>query len=294
MNDTVKFGRPDVASESGGQTPYSEWMQTDALHALQHPVSDHPGEHAWIATVQVSELYWMLIIKELQTAQMQLRANDLTQACATLKRVVAHHEPLNATWRSIRWMTPTDLLAILSRVQAKYGKDTALQGWTYRQMVYLLGIKQAEHLQHFVLQPQRWTQLNQALSDPSLYDDVLGYLNRNGFAVPAAVLVRDFSVPYEPTKAVENIWLDVYANPNKHLGVQQLGETLADIAEGFAMWKHLHLAATRRTFGARPAYFGTEGIAWLKPTMDEIPFPELWSARGFIGDPPAICPHMKK
>ncbi|MNT42631.1 hypothetical protein D3C72_1790610 [compost metagenome] len=51
--------------------------------------------------------------------------------------------------------------------------------------------------------------------------------------------------------------------------------------------------ATRRTFGARPAYFGTEGIAWLLPTMNEIPFPELWSARGFIGDPPAVCPHAR-
>ncbi|MGN5479245.1 hypothetical protein ACTMU2_26800 [Cupriavidus basilensis] len=60
-------------------------------------------------------------------------------------------------------MTPTDLLSILSRAVATYGKDTALQGWTYRHMVYLLGIKQAEHLQHFTPQPQRWDQLNKAL-----------------------------------------------------------------------------------------------------------------------------------
>jgi tryptophan 2,3-dioxygenase len=52
--------------------------------------------------------------------------------------------------------------------------------------------------------------------------------------------------------------------------------------------------ATRRTFGMRPAYFGTEGVAWLQPTLDEIPFPELWSARTFIGNPPAVCPHMAK
>jgi tryptophan 2,3-dioxygenase len=33
--------------------------------------------------------------------------------------------------------------------------------------------------------------------------------------------------------------------------------------------------------------------------MDEIPFPELWSARTFIGNPaspspPPVCPHMHK
>lgn len=294
LNDSASLERPEPDGMAAGQTPYSAWMQTDVLHALQRPVSDHPGEHAWIVTVQVSELYWMLIIKEIQTAQRQLRANDLTQAQQTLQRIVAHHEPLNATWRSIAWMTPTDLLAILSRAVATYGKDTALQGWAYRQMVYLLGIKQAEHLQHFTPQPQRWTQLRQALAEPSLYDDVLAYLNRLGFAVPGDALERDFAGPYLPSKAVEEVWRDIYAAPSRHLELQQLGETLADIVEGFSTWKHLHLMATRRTFGARPAYFGTEGIAWLKPTMDEIPFPELWSARGFIGDPPAACPHARK
>jgi tryptophan 2,3-dioxygenase len=277
-----------------GQTPYSAWMQTDMLHSLQRPVSDHPGEHAWIVHVQVSELYWMLIIKEIQTAQTYLRADNLTEAYRTLLRVVAHHEPLDAIWRSIAWMTPHDLLSILSRAAATHGKDTALQGWTYRHMAYLLGIKQAEHLQHFVPQPQRWAQLNKALGEPSLYDDVLAFLGRNGMDVPTAVLERDLTVPYIPSKEIEQVWRNVYAAPDAHLELQQLGETLADIAEGFTHWKYRHLMATRRTFGARPAYFGTEGLAWLAPTMNEIPFPELWSARTFIGNPQPVCPHMSQ
>jgi tryptophan 2,3-dioxygenase len=285
--------------KAAGQTPYSAWMQTDLLHSLQHTISDHPGEHAWIVHVQVSELYWMLIVKEIQAAQACLRAGELAQAQRTLLRVVAHHAPLDAIWRSIAWMTPNDLLAILSRVQATHGKDTALQGWTYRHMVYLLGIKQAEHLQHFVPQPERWAQLDKALAEPSLYDDVLAYLARIGMAVPRAVLERDLRAPYRPDKAVEQVWREIYADPDGHAELQRLGETLADIAEGFMQWKHRHLMATRRTFGARPAYFGTEGVAWLKPTMDEIPFPELWSARTFIGDPQAApaaaaCPHMSR
>jgi tryptophan 2,3-dioxygenase len=276
-----------------GQTPYSAWIQTDVLHTLQQPVSDHPGEQSWIVHVQVSELYWMLIIKEIQTAQACLRAGHLEQAHQTLRRVVAHHEPLDAIWRSIAWMTPHDLFAILSRAVAKYGKDTALQGWTYRQMVYLLGIKQAEHLQHFAPQPQRLRQLEQALAAPSLYDDVLAYLARTGFDVPKEVLEHDPKSPYVPNKRVEQVWRDIYASPNQHQDLQRLGETLADIAEGFMNWKTKHLMATRRTFGKRPAYFGTEGVAWLAPTLEEIPFPELWSSRTYIGDPPAVCPHRR-
>jgi tryptophan 2,3-dioxygenase len=294
MSDTPNLERRVPATPPAGQTPYSAWMQTDVLHSLQRTVSDHPGEHAWIAHVQVSELYWMLIVKEIQTAQRFLRADNLPQAYRTLLRVVAHYEPLNATWRLIEWMTPNDLLAILSRAVATHGKDTALQGWTYRHMVYLLGIKQAEHLQHFTPQPQRWEELNKVLAEPSLYDDVLAYLSRIGKDVPKAVFERDLSAPYGPSKEVEQVWRNIYADPNANIELQQLGETLADIAEGFSNWKFLHLMATRRTFGARPAYFDTEGVAWLVPTLDEIPFPELWSARSFIGEPPPGCPHMAK
>jgi len=293
VNDTPTLQNSERPAPSG-QTPYSAWMQTDALHSLQRTVSDHPGEHAWIVHVQVSELYWMLIIKEIQSAQAFLRADDLPQAWRTLQRVVAHHAPLDAIWRSIDWMTPNDLLAILSRAVATHGKDTALQGWTYRQMVYLLGIKQAEHLQHFEPQPHRREQLGKALAEPSLYDDVLAFLRRRGMNVPAEVLARDLSAPYKPSHDVEQVWRQVYAAPHANIELQQLGETLADIAQGFCSWKFRHLMATRRTFGARPAYFGTEGVAWLAPTMDEIPFPELWSARTFIGDPPPVCPHLAR
>jgi tryptophan 2,3-dioxygenase len=294
MSDNTIPNMPVPATPAAGQTPYSAWMQTDLLHSLQRTVSDHPGEHAWITHVQVAELYWMLIIKEIKTAQMFLRADNLPQAYRTLLRVAAHHEPLNATWRSIDWMTPNDLLAILSRAVATHGKDTALQGWTYRHMVYLLGIKQAEHLQHFTPQPERWEQLNKALSEPSLYDDVLAYLSRIGMEVPGAVLERDRTVSYPPDKDVEQVWRRIYADPDANIALQQLGEVLADIAEGFSDWKFRHLMATRRTFGARPAYFGTDAVAWLSPTLDELPFPELWTARSLIGAPAPGCPHMAR
>jgi tryptophan 2,3-dioxygenase len=292
--DTTDTSGPKPGVTPDGQTPYSAWIQTDTLHQLQRTVSDHPGEHAWIVHVQVSELYWMLIIKEMQTAQRFLRADNLPQAYRALLRIVGHQAPLEAIWRSIDWMTPNDLLAILSRAVATHGKDTALQGWTYRQMVYLLGIKQAVHLQHFEPQPLRWAQLNQTLAEPSLYDDVLGYLQRRGLNVPPALLARDLSAPYTPSQEVEQVWREIYADADSRIELQQLGETLADVAEGFCNWKYRHLMATRRTFGARPAYFGSEGVAWLAPTLEEIPFPELWSARTFIGNPPPVCPHMAR
>ncbi|WP_454739387.1 tryptophan 2,3-dioxygenase family protein [Cupriavidus necator] len=112
--------------------------------------------------------------------------------------------------------------------------------------------------------------------------------------LPETLLIRSLSEPYVPQEEVEQVWRTIYADQAGNAGLVQLGETLADIAEAFTTWKFRHLMATRRTFGGRPAFFGTEGIAWLKPTLDELPFPELWSARGFIGEPPAGCPHLAR
>ena len=169
-------------SETGtkNQTPYSAWLQTDILHSLQQTVSKSPGEYAFMINVQVQELYWALIVKEMQAAQACFREDSLVEAHEALLRVVDHHEPLNATWRSLSWITPSDLMPILAAVGATHGRDTALQGWTYRHMVYLFGIKQEQHLEHFEPQPHRFEQLQKALNEPSLYDDVLAFYQGEG------------------------------------------------------------------------------------------------------------------
>jgi tryptophan 2,3-dioxygenase len=280
-------------SETGtkeNQTPYSAWLQTEILHTLQQTVSNHPGEYAFLINAQVQELYWALIVREMQAAQACLREDNLVEVHEALLRVVDHHEPLNATWRSLSWITPSDLMPILAAVRATYGRDTALQGWTYRHMVYLFGIKQEQHLEHFEPQPHRFEQLQKALNEPSLYDDVLAFLARRGFKIPAEVLRRDPSKTYAPDPEVEKVWVAAYETDPP---VKMLGEAMADIAEEFTTWKYRHLMATRRTIGNRSGYFGTPAVSWLLPTLQEIPFPELFSARTFIGDQPPVCPHVK-
>jgi tryptophan 2,3-dioxygenase len=81
-------------------------LQTEILHTLHQTVSDHPGEYAFLINAQVQELYWALIVKEMQAAQVCLREDNLVEAHETLLRVVDNHE-LNATWQSLSWITPS-------------------------------------------------------------------------------------------------------------------------------------------------------------------------------------------
>jgi len=71
----------------------------------------------------------------------------------------------------------------------------------YRQLEFLLGEKNAGLLQPHRGVPKVYEELEQALHAPSLYDEVLGYLHRRGFAVPEKVLNRDLSLRYEADRA---------------------------------------------------------------------------------------------
>ncbi|CAH0340836.1 tryptophan 2,3-dioxygenase family protein [Rhizobium sp. CECT 9324] len=265
-----------------GHTPYSRYVQTEALHTLQDFVSESPAEPAFLANVQISEIYWALITRELVVAQNELRGDRIAATNRVLRRIVSHMEAFNANWRSLSWLTPAELMPILKGLSARHGKDTALQGWSFREMVYLLGVKDRPSLEHFESQPHRHKQLTERLNSASLYDDVLAALARSGKSIPELYLQPEYSVAYVPNKEIEAVWAEIYRQDDPADEWRALAELLADIAVEFTNWKYLHLMATRRTFGSRPAYHGVDAIQWLLPTMDEIPFPEVWTARGLV------------
>ncbi len=189
MNETVL--NPQAAGD--GHTPYSRYVQTEVLHTLQDLVSDSPAEPAFLANVQISEIYWALITRELLTAQVELRNDNVPATTRVLRRIVSHMEAFNANWRSLSWLTPAELMPILKGLSAKHGKDTALQGWTFREMVFLLGVKDRPSLEHFEPQPHRRKQLAERLNSPSLYDDILAALARDGKPVPPQYLTPNYA-----------------------------------------------------------------------------------------------------
>ncbi|GAA1197258.1 tryptophan 2,3-dioxygenase [Pseudonocardia alaniniphila] len=266
------------------QTPYSSYLRSEVLHTLQMPLSDSAAEPAFMVNAQVMELYFGLIVHEMRTAQGELRSQRLDRATATLRRTAAHFRALNGNWLSLSWMTPVDFGPIQRGIAEVHGRRqfSALQSWMFRWMAILLGSRSTDGLVSLEGTPTRLRELREALGHPTLYDDVLGLLAQNGYLIPVACLQRDFAAPYAPHPAVGEVWRMVYQDPAEYEEFFALGETLADIAEEFTTWKYRHLMSVRRTFGNRDGYFGEPTVAWLSPTLDEIPFPELWTARAAV------------
>ncbi|WP_406343746.1 tryptophan 2,3-dioxygenase family protein [Streptomyces sp. NBC_00648] len=260
-----------------GTTPYEDYVQADVLTHLQHLRSDDPGEMVFLVTTQVMELWFTVIVHEWETATRALREDRVPVAVDALKRSVRELEALNASWTPLAQLTP----AQFNSYRAALGEGSGFQSAMYRRMEFLLGDKSASMLVPHRGSPRVHAELEKALQEPSLYDEVLALLARRGYAVPAAVLDRDLSQRYEPSPQVEAVWADLYAG-DQNGELVRLGEALTDVGELVWRWRNDHLVATRRAMGAKTGTGGSAGVAWLEKRAAKNVFPELWTARSHV------------
>ncbi|MES4890368.1 tryptophan 2,3-dioxygenase family protein [Streptomyces sp. NPDC096012] len=260
-----------------GTTPYEDYVKADVLTHLQHTLSDDPGEMVFLVTTQVMELWFTVIVHEWETAAHALRSDDVPTAIAALKRSVRELEALNASWRPLGQLTP----AQFNSYRSALGEGSGFQSAMYRRLEFLLGEKSASMLVPHRGAPRAHAELEKALHEPSLYDEVLRLLARRGHPIPESVLHRDVSRRHEHAEAVEKVWADLYAG-DQNAELVRLGEALSDVAELVWRWRNDHLVATRRAMGAKTGTGGSAGVAWLEKRARNNVFPELWTARSHV------------
>jgi tryptophan 2,3-dioxygenase len=238
----------------------------------------------FLVTTQVMELWFTVIVHEWETAAKSLRKDDLPGALSALKRSVYELQSLNASWEPLAHLTP----AQFNSYRSALGDGSGFQSAMYRRMEFLLGEKSASMLVPHRGAPRVHDELEKALHEPSLYDEVLRYLSRAGEAVPPEALTRDVSQPYRPHPDVEAVWADAYAQQAEGDGrdreseVVRLGEALTEVAELVWRWRNDHLVATRRAMGSKVGTGGSAGVAWLEKRAGKNVFPELWTARSHV------------
>ncbi|KNE82989.1 MULTISPECIES: tryptophan 2,3-dioxygenase family protein [Streptomyces] len=277
QHDLPEAGPETPNLDFQGTTPYEDYVKADVLTHLQHPLSDDPGEMVFLVTTQVMELWFTVIVHEWETAAQALRRDDLPVAMAALKRSEHELRALNASWEPLAHLTPAQFNAY----RGALGEGSGFQSAMYRRMEFLLGDKSASMLVPHRGAPRVHAELEKALGEPGLYDEVLRLLARRGHAVPAEVLERDLTLRYDGHPAVEEVWARIYAGSQEDELVR-LGEALTEVAELVWRWKNDHLVATRRAMGAKTGTGGSPGVSWLEKRARRNVFPELWTARSHV------------
>jgi tryptophan 2,3-dioxygenase len=271
----------DIHTDFQSRMDYSGYLRLDLVLSAQEPLSDppHHDEMLFIIQHQTSELWMKLIIHELRAAIASVRAGALEPCFKVLARVKQIQRMLFEQWAVLETLTPSEY----AQFRGVLGQASGLQSFQNRMIEFLFGNKDAKAVNVFKHQPAIFEELMAALTAPSLYDEFLRHLAREGFDVPKESLERDWSEPYAPREGVVLVFKQIYEEPRKHWAAYEMCEKLVDVEEYFSLWRFRHLKAVERIIGFKRGTGGSSGAPFLRQAVDTRIFPELWDVRTMIG-----------
>lgn len=256
---------------------YGDFLQLKTLLNLQKTFQDpaEPDEMLFIIIHQVSELWLKLMHHQLCEVRRFVRQDDFGEALKNIDRIKAIQRQLIAAWETLLTMTPADYM----KFRDALGNSSGFQSYGYRQIEFILGNKDISTMKVHAHDPEITEQLTAALTKPSLYDEVLQLLSRQGFDVPSELLNRDFSQPYSGDPRIVRIWVEVYQNTGKYWDLYALAEKLMDVESLFQRWRFDHATAVERVIGMQPGTGGSSGVAFLKKALELRFFHDLYDMR---------------
>ncbi|WP_353154143.1 tryptophan 2,3-dioxygenase [Pollutimonas bauzanensis] len=278
--DTDLSGPDNVNSEKAQldfskDMSYGDYLHLDTLLGSQHPLSPEHNEMLFIVQHQTSELWMKLMLHELQAAMQNLAADRLQPCFKMLARVSKIMEQLVHAWDVLATMTPPEYSAL----RPYLAQSSGFQSYQYRQIEFSLGNKNAAMLKPHSHRPDLLEQVKHAYEAPSLYDEALRAVHRQGLPIPADYLERDWTLGYTASAEVEQAWLTVYRNTDQYWDLYQLGEKLTDLEDAFRLWRFRHVTTVERIIGFKRGTGGTSGVSYLRKMLDTVLFPELWRLR---------------
>ena len=253
---------------------YANYLALDELLTLQRPRSSGPehDELLFIVIHQVYELWFKELLHEIDHVMRLLDGGDLYRAQHTLKRVLTILKVAVAQLDILETMTPLEFQSFRERLEAASG----FQSDQFRQLEFALGQKSRASIDRFQHGGRAHAALSERFAQPTLWDAFLRYLSRSGYAIPAACLKRDVTAAIEPSSELQAILIDLYRNDPKHA---EMCERLVDLDEGLQEWRYRHVKMVERTIGTKQGTGGSSGAAYLRSTLMQPMFPDLWAIR---------------
>jgi tryptophan 2,3-dioxygenase len=270
---------PDSADGEGPS--YGSYLKVPELLELQQLESDPPAhdELLFIVIHQAYELWFKLILFELDSVGEAMQADDPYEASRMLQRVLKIEELLVQQIHILETMTPRDFLSFRSALMPASG----FQSVQFREIEFTSGIKGGgavmENMQ--MLEEER-ERLEKRLEEPSLRTKFYEMLDR---------LDYDVAVPVEGEQADEatreRIFAglhEIYERPEKHHHIYNLAESLVAHDQNILLWRFHHVRVVERLIGTKPGTGGSSGVEYLSSTLEKRAFPLLWEVRGQLSD----------
>lgn len=233
---------------------YATYLKVEELLHLQRPRSqpEHPDELLFIIVHQASELWFKVILHELSHLVTHLQASATLPALHTMRRVNALMRIVSGQLSALDTLPPQRF----AQFRGHLGSSSGGQSAQFRAIEAMSGIRD----QHFVAVLKAHApipdQVQRALDQPTLQSLFLALLDHHH-------------------TTLEQLYLGPGPSPEF-----LLAEALMEYDQGFQLWRYLHVQMVERIIGpATGGTGGTLGARYLKDTLRQKFFPELWEVR---------------
>jgi tryptophan 2,3-dioxygenase len=258
---------------------YNKYLRVPDLINLQNCLSDpaHHDELLFITVHQAYELWFKQILHELDAAIALLNQDRLAAATRAIKRAVDIEKLLVNQIHILESMTPISFLAFRDELNPASG----FQSMQFREIEFSSGLKDPRILEEFANDSFASERLKARAAKPSLADAFFSALEKRGFNAPRNVNDDADKQRSDYGKRTEAI-LEILTHFEDRYEEFQLSEALLEHDEYFSLWRSHHIKMVERMVGAKRGTGGSEGIGYLKTTLDKKFFPELWEARTYL------------
>jgi tryptophan 2,3-dioxygenase len=260
-----------MAEQSPALT-YASYLALDEVLGAQRPKTDEHDELLFIVIHQVYELWFKQLLHELAYMQMRLEAGEGPRALAAVRRVLTILKTIVAQIDVLETMTPSQFASFRARLDSASG----FQSGQFRELEAVLGRRDPAMLDAYEEGGEAYGRIAAAMARRSLYDSFVRYLAGAGFDVPAEALGRDVAAPPAPSPGVQRAVLAAYRADGE---AAQMAERMVDLDEGIQEWRYRHVKMVERTIGDKAGTGGSSGAKYLRETLFQPMFPDLWAVR---------------
>ena len=269
---------------------YGEYLGLAELLDLQR-LGSKPRQHdevLFLIAHQAYELWFKLMLNELETAISHMLADNLAEATRLIRRVVPVQRLLIQQLEVLETIRPTDFLKFRSILHPASG----FQSLQFRELEFISGQKDERYLNLHIGNEVDYEQLLKRWEAPTLWDGFRTVLEERGLDVGRK----------EKGSEEKNFELEVEAavkvfSESKYSRVAELAEIMMEYDKYFWLWRNHHIAMVERVIGGRPGTgekivkktigptsFRSSGVDYLQTTLGRKFFPALWAARTRIGE----------
>lgn len=268
-----------MTTEYGKEAPlsYNQYLRVRELIDLQTCLSSptHHDELLFITVHQAYELWFKQILHEIDAALGLMDGDRVGEAALAMRRVVEIEKLLIAQIHILETMTPISFLGFRDELNPASG----FQSMQFREIEFASGVRHESVLRAFNNDQFAVGRLQQRLDSPSLGETFFALLRRGGFDAPADNTSEEEKERRENHGRRVRAIVEILTHPEKLYKEYQLAEALLEHDESFSLWRSHHIKMVERMVGTKKGTGGSEGVGYLKTTLDSKFFPELWEAR---------------